>query len=401
MNNELERSVGTWDTITKKGNTYFRFRRTYGNERKEFTGKTKKDVMKKVNEYESNPVTRIQKDTLALPLHKYVYECGVYWATIKRMHDPKPNKAQSDTINRLKKSKLGKTQLGSITPILITQYITTLNNGDYARKTINADLATIKRCLNRAVEEGLISKNPACEVAPLREEEMVKKSRQSAYLEIEDMKKLIKEANRVNTIDCQINGPIGSRVYGVNADVVCFLLYTGLRIGECLALTWDDIIYRDGEMAFLNIKSSLKEEKDVNGETIYVRGTTKTKSSVRMVSINKHCKSILEAQRRKRPDASNSDFIFLSEEGTPILYRNVNRVLKSMLKRAHCSNTKATAHSLRHTYGSYLIANGASVYNVSKLLGHSSVATTERVYLHLLTKSNEDTSSLIDNLDID
>lgn len=106
MNNELTRSVGTWDTVTKKGNTYFRFCRVYGNERKEFTGKTKKDVMKKIDAYESNPITRIQRATLKLPLHEYVYECCVYWATIKRVSNPKPNHAQSEVVSVYNVSKL-------------------------------------------------------------------------------------------------------------------------------------------------------------------------------------------------------------------------------------------------------------------------------------------------------
>lgn len=55
-----------------------------------------------------------------------------------------------------------------------------------------------------------------------------------------------------------------------------------------------------------------------------------------------------------------------------------------MLRRSKCSRTDATVHSLRHTYGSYLLSKGTPVFSVSRLLGHASVQTTERVYAHLL-----------------
>ncbi len=134
MNNELTRSVGTWDTIIKNGQEYVRFRCTYGGERKEFTGKTKKEVQKKVNKFETNPTNRTQIDTLKTSFHRYAYECCVYWATIKREKDCLPNSHQSDTLKRLEKSDLGKEQLGSINAKSITNYIMEMNDGSYAKK---------------------------------------------------------------------------------------------------------------------------------------------------------------------------------------------------------------------------------------------------------------------------
>ena len=109
-------------------------------------------------------------------------------------------------------------------------------------------------------------------------------------------------------------------------------------------------------------------------------------------------KEILLNQKKLYPNAKGEDFVFQTDEGTPIMYRNVNRTLRAMLTRAKCSNTNATVHALRHTFGSYLISQGASVYEVSKLLGHSSTRVTENVYLDLLNNSNKKASSLINNL---
>lgn len=398
MNNELERSVGTWSQIERKGHTYYRFRRTYGNERKEFTGKTKKEVLKKIEAYEANPQTRQQTQTLKMPFHQYLYECGTYFSHIKREETEGPNKMQMASISHIKDSKLGKAQLGSVNASLITDYIFEMRDKEYSRKSINGDLGFIKRCLNRAVEDKLIKKNPANDVAPIQEKEMIKKTKKVASLQLSDIEKLLKEAKRTNTFESTINGSVGTRVYGVNADVICFLLYTGLRIGECLALTWNDILMNGDKMEFLNITSSLKEEKDEDGNTILVRRGTKTECSKRLIAINEPMREVLLYQKEHNTSTKGDDFIFQTENGKPIYHYGVNRTLQAMLKRAQCSNVKATAHSLRHTYGSFLITQGASVYNVSKLLGHSNTKVTEEVYLDLLTSANKETSALINNL---
>ena len=69
-----------------------------------------------------------------------------------------------------------------------------------------------------------------------------------------------------------------------------------------------------------------------------------------------------------------------------------------MLVRSECSNQTASPHALRHTFGSYLISEGADLYSVSKLLGHSSIKMTENVYLELLNSANQKTINLFDNL---
>lgn len=396
--NEVKRTIGTWDIITKNGLEYHRFRCSYNGIRKEFSGRTKKEVQNKILEFERSPFNRKNEETLKMPFHKYLYECGTYFSHIRREEKEGPNKMQLGAINHIKDSKLGKCQLGSVSSTLITSYILDMRDKHYACKTINGDLGFIKRCLKRAHEDGLISSNPANEVAYLQEKEVIKKTKKISSLQISDIEKLIEEAQRINTIDYKINGAPGTRVYGVNADIICFLLYSGLRIGECLGLVWDDIIYKDGEMDHISISHSLKEEKDDEGKTILIRGTTKTKSSVRDIYINEMLEDILLTQKKLHPSAKGDDFIFRTEEGTPIMYRNVNRTLKNMLTRAKCSNTNASAHALRHTYGSYLITQGASVYEVSKLLGHSSTHVTEQVYLDLLSTSNKRASSLINNL---
>ncbi|MBP3579260.1 MAG: site-specific integrase [Lachnospiraceae bacterium] len=397
-NIQIVSGTGCWDKVNKNGYEYFRFRKTYGPDKKEFFGKTKKEVLDKIAKYESNPVTKSQKYTLQQTFEQYIKDCCTYFAKLKRSESLEPSSFQQITLNHINFSRLGKTQLGCVTADLVTRHIMTLRDKEYSRKTINQELHFIKRCLKRAYEDGLLKENPAQNVAPLSEKEVIKKTKKIVSLEEEDMKKLLEEAKRINTYQCQVRGAVGERVYGVNGDIVCFLIYSGLRIGECLALTWDDVENIDGT-TFISINATLKEMKDpATGKYCLQRKDTKTECSKRKVALCSAATVILEEQKKAHPGAQGEDYVFLSDEGTPVMYRNVNRTLRCMLKRAECKNQTITVHALRHTYGSYLVSNGADIYAVSKMLGHSSVRITETVYAEVLNRKNASTASIFDAL---
>lgn len=396
-NKRISYGTGSWSTIERKGITYYRFRKTYGNERKEFTGKTKKEVYDKIKAYEENPVLKTQQHWLKTTFSDFAYACACKFAEIKRLPNAEPTDYQKHTLNRLKETKLGKTQLGCVTSSILTAYLMELNEKEYARRTINTDYGFVKRCLAYAVSKKILSENPANEVAYLREEEANKKAKVVPALQTSDIEKVLKESTRVNTEDHIINGAVGTPVYGVNADVICFLLYTGLRINECLALTWQDIFTNDEGHSFIQVKHSLKEVKDENGKTVRQRGKTKTQGSVRSISLNQEALNIIEAQKKRNSNTDTTDFIFQTDEGTPIARRNVNRTLKTMMKRAKCSQI-VSVHSLRHSFGSFLVSNSADLYAVSKLLGHASIKITEQIYAELLQDTNVATTAILDKL---
>lgn len=396
-NKRISYGTGSWSTIERKGITYYRFRKTYGNERKEFTGRTKKEVYDKIKAYEENPVLKTQQHWLKTTFSDFAYACACKFAEIKRLPKAEPTDYQKHTLNRLKETKLGKTQLGCITSSTLTAYLMELNEKEYARRTINTDYGFVKRCLAYAVSKKILNENPADEVSYLREEEANKKAKVVPALQITDIEKLLKESTRVNTEDHIINGQPGTKVYGVNADVICFLFYTGLRINECLALSWQDVFTNDEGHSFIQVKHSLKEVRDENGKIVRQRGKTKTQGSIRNVSLNQEALKIIETQKQRNSNKDTEDFIFQTDEGTPIARRNVNRTLKTMMKRAKCSQI-VSVHSLRHSFGSFLISNRADLYAVSKLLGHASIKITEQIYAELLQDTNVATTAILDKL---
>jgi len=154
-------------------------------------------------------------------------------------------------------------------------------------------------------------------------------------------------------------------------------LFTGLRLGELLGLTWEDL---DLDAGFIRVRKQLDRAGD--------RVPTKTPCAVREVELMPALARTLRAHRKQRfalGQARPEDFVFGTTRGTPFHYRNVvRRGLDAAVHRAGLPTVpRLRFHDLRHTFASLLIAEGADVVFVSRKLGHASVKTTLDVYAHL------------------
>ena len=218
--------------------------------------------------------------------------------------------------------------------------------------------------MQHACDEGLIEKNPANQVAPIKEREVKKPTKVVQPFEIKDMLKLIEESKRVNTKESQINGAIGTRVYGTNADVIIFQMVTGLRIGEVLGLTWECV---DFDKKRIHIKGAMRDVVGADGKVRRELGQTKTEDSVRKLKLCKGAIEILKEQRDKRPMAAPNDLVFVNELGNTIDRHKVNRTLKTMAERSDCSNKNVGSHVLRHTYASFLATHHIDLFTISQL----------------------------------
>jgi integrase len=144
-------------------------------------------------------------------------------------------------------------------------------------------------------------------------------------------------------------------------DFFSFLLNTGLRLGECLNLTWDKVKI-DAEVPVIVIASS----KD---------WTTKTKNS-RNVPLNDVAKNILIKQKEQ-----NYKYVF-SDNGHRIEKNKPLRELKKVLNKLEI---KGDIHQLRHTFATNFISKNKkdnSIFDLGKVLGHSDTKTTLK-YAHL------------------
>lgn len=176
-------------------------------------------------------------------------------------------------------------------------------------------------------------------------------------------------------------------------------LYTGLRKGELLALTWEDIDY---DKKLLNVnKSRTGSRKNVTMQIT----TPKTKSSNRKIPINDFVIGELKAEKQRQEDYAkllgngydkSHDFIVRTVLGKPYVNLSaINRVVNRLTEKAglpHC-----TIHGFRHSVASILDDNGVPIQDISVLLGHESVQTTERIYVNRRKTAKAETIETLDN----
>ena len=176
-------------------------------------------------------------------------------------------------------------------------------------------------------------------------------------------------------------------------------LFTGMRKGELCALTWDDI---DFDKKLLNIN---KSRSGTRSEITKIITTPKTLSSNRKIPLSDFVIDALKAERSRQKEYSNlfgssynneADFVIRNALGEPYVNLSaINRVLNRLEKSAglpHC-----TIHGLRHSVASILDENGVALSDISVLLGHESVQTTEKIYIRRNRTAKVSTINVLDN----
>lgn len=216
----------------------------------------------------------------------------------------------------------------------------------------------IKPCIMDLMEENLILKDPTKKV--------VIKGREPIY------EKKIKFLSQFE-VQCLIRTlDLGNKI---NMDyLILLLLKTGLRFAEAIGLTPQDFDFSNQTITV----NKTWNYKNV-GEKIGF-APTKNKSSVRTIQVD--WKTLQKFQPLIK-DIPLNEPIFLYGKTVKNLYPSVlNDALKKRCKEAQIP--VVSPHGLRHTHASLLLANGVSIASVSKRLGHSNMATTQNVYLHII-----------------
>jgi integrase len=243
---------------------------------------------------------------------------------------------------------------------------------DLSRNTVRNAICVIRGIFNQAIEGGLLESNPAARLGRFTRTAKTAETRGVALTSAE-AQQFVDSAKEV----C-------SEYYALFLTA----LRAGLRRGELVALQFGDIQFG-------------KDEDDPNRFIVvrhnYVRRehtTTKSKKS-RRVDLSKELRrALLEMRDKRMLDAFlngkndiSEDFVFPSPEGTILDPDNLyHRYFLPVLAKAGIR--KIRLHDLRHTFGSLLIQNGASIVYVKEQMGHSSIQVTVDTYGHLIPGAN-------------
>ena len=157
-----------------------------------------------------------------------------------------------------------------------------------------------------------------------------------------------------------------------NLTALCILIsmHMGLRIGEICGLQWSDI---DFEKQILTVRRTVQRIHTGNGTKLLI-DTPKTNSAKRSVPIPDFMMNLLKKFRNQ------SDFYILSDSETPTEPRTMQRRFKAVFKKANLPSVNF--HSLRHLFATNCIKAGFDVKTLSEILGHASVETTLKLYVH-------------------
>lgn len=218
----------------------------------------------------------------------------------------------------------------------------------------------IKASVLDAVDDGYIEKDPTRKAiikgrTPVRE-------KKEKYLNQFELQKLISDLNLKNSI---------------NSDWLIYLIAkTGLRFSEALAITPKDF---DFPHQILNVDKTWNYKDNTGFEA------TKNKSSERKVQLD--WQTVIQFSELVK-DLEPSSPIFIND-------RIYNSTINDLLAR-HCKRVEIpviSIHGLRHTHASLLLYAGVSVASVAHRLGHASMTTTQKTYLHIIQE--------LENTDID
>lgn len=157
----------------------------------------------------------------------------------------------------------------------------------------------------------------------------------------------------------------------VKKDMITLGFRTGMRIGEVLALKWEDI---NLDCGFLTVRRTLSGY--INGKPEL--SECKTKYSNRRIELDKATIDML--QRRLKENVKNHEYVFTKKDGR--IYSRQGMRLRNMCKQVGID--PRSFHALRHTHASILLANGIHPKIVQERLGHAKISTTLDIYSHLI-----------------
>jgi len=237
--------------------------------------------------------------------------------------------------------------------ILIRSYLAVLRDKKYAKSTITRKIASLRSFFRFLCRENVIAANPCETVKTPRLEK-----RLPVFLDTIEIKELL-------------NFPIqnSDSLLGIRDRAVLELLYaTGVRVSELVGISLQDM--------------------DISGRTIIVTGKGSKERIVLMgntavLAIEKYLRVTrpkLLMQRGAVPEKK----LFLNFRGTALTDRSVRRIVEKYVEIVAISK-KVSPHTIRHSFATHLLDNGADLRSVQELLGHVNLTTTQ-LYTHLTTE---------------
>ena len=357
-----------YGSITQRGDKY-RVCFDYGVDRsgrrirKYRTFDTKRDATRAFNEHK----VKMDKGTQVMPSEYTFAQWLDYWYKDIILPQIEETTAYGyrGMIENYLKPQLGEIRLQKLTARDIQQYYTWLmDKKELSPNTVIKHHNLLTNTLNAAERQEYITKNPMRAVSPPK-----KRQREAKFYTPEQLGILLDKA-------------VGTRL-----ELPVFICaYLGLRRGELCGLRWSDVDLEHQTITIENTRTQAGKKEIEKG--------TKTASSTRTLylpdTLCDMLKAAKEHQQACRAEYKNAyddnDYVVVMEDGKPFRPNYLSELFGKFL--ADNDLPKIVLHELRHTFASLSNQAGIPAYNIGKALGHSTPATTQKIYTHLLDQTH-------------
>ena len=357
-----------YGSITQRGDKY-RVCFDYGIDRegrrvrKYRTFDTKRDATRAFNEHK----VKMDKGTQIMPSEYTFAQWLDYWYKDIILPQIEETTAYGyrGMIENYLKPQLGEIRLQKLTARDIQQYYTWLmGEKKLSPNTVIKHHNLLTNTLNAAERQEYITKNPMRAVSPPK-----KRQREAKFYTPEQLGILLDKA-------------VGTRL-----ELPVFICaYLGLRRGELCGLRWSDVDLEHKTITIENTRTQAGKKEIEKG--------TKTASSTRTLylpdTLCDMLKAAKEHQQACRAEYKNAyddnDYVVVMEDGRPFRPNYLSELFGKFL--ADNDLPKIVLHELRHTFASLSNQAGIPAYNIGKALGHSTPATTQKIYTHLLDQTH-------------
>lgn len=225
----------------------------------------------------------------------------------------------------------------------IRDYLTYMFDKKYEKKTISRHISTLRSYYKYLLEEKIIKKNP---MTLISNPKLDKKLPNFLYYD---------------ELEILLNIPDRSTTLGLRDALILELLYsTGIRVSELINIKLKDINRSDKKILIMGKGS--KERYVLYGEVL------------------DNLLDIYISNSRSKLN-KNSDYLILNKDGNQITDRGIRLIISKVLKKGEI-DYHVSPHTLRHTFATHMLENGADLKSVQELLGHENLSTTQ-VYTHV------------------
>ncbi|MGL5767605.1 MAG: tyrosine-type recombinase/integrase [Sarcina sp.] len=243
------------------------------------------------------------------------------------------------------------------------------NERKLSASTVNQRIATLRKFYTYLMGMKLVSVNVPQTIGVVKTDELFERP-------ILDEQEVIRLINTAKKIAAEVGSYNGYR----DELIITMFLGTGLRIEELSNISVDDIDIETGKLAVVGKRGKKR--------VVYV-----PKSKLPMLESYIKLRGI-------QKNSKNEDALFLSRQKSKDGYRlSTDQIRRIVVGIANAAGVKKiTPHSLRHTGATLQIKKGVDIMDVSKWLGHSTVAITEKIYVHQTNESAQRVADVFDSI---